>query len=117
MPGSVAETIYGRRGGGWAPTRAAREPAAAKPKTDPTCSCGRTYSAHSGDLCPVCRRPVEHHAPGELDAEWAGRARMARARAAALAEVAHVGLVNGAGVLAPLDVVDVEALDRVGVAV
>lgn len=111
MPGSVAETVYGRRGGGWVPAPA-REPAAAKPKTDPRCSCGRAYSTHSGDLCPVCRRPVEHHGPGELDAEWAGRARMARARAAALGEAGHVGLVNGAGILAGLDDVDVEALER-----
>lgn len=121
MPGSVAETLYGRRGGGWAPAPApapapAREPVEPKSKTDPMCSCGRSYSAHSGDLCPVCRRPVEHHGPGELDAEWAGRARMARARAAALDDTGHHGTVNGAGILAPLDAVDLEALERARVA-
>jgi hypothetical protein len=137
MPGSAAETLYGRRGGGWAPAPA-REPVAPLPVpvddrcTAPDCDarakgvgvfcalhdtvcrdCDARYGAHTGDLCPVCRRPVEHHAAGELDAEWAGRARMARARAAALDEAGHRGSVNGAGILAPLDAVDLEALARV----
>lgn len=53
----------------------------AKPRT---CGvCGAAYERHSGDLCPYCRCPIEHHDPDEAAACRAGRLRMAEARAAA----------------------------------
>lgn len=98
MPAHPAALVHGNRGGGWIPPKSARPAAAPKQEADPTCGvCGRRYSAHSGDLCPVCRHPVEHHDPAATAACWAGRARMAAARRAA-------GL--------DLNAVDVEALER-----
>lgn len=44
--------------------------------------CDLLYGDHSGDLCPCCRHPVEHHDDEATAACWAGRKRMARARQA-----------------------------------
>lgn len=53
------------------------------PKGDRACGvCGLPVGDH-GDPCVWCGRSPEHHAPGDVDAEIAGRARMARAREAA----------------------------------
>lgn len=41
--------------------------------------CGIAVESH-GPPCPVCGRPPEHHAPGDSDLEWEGKARMASAR-------------------------------------
>lgn len=44
--------------------------------------CGRAPAEHHP--CPICRDPLEHHPDGvTTDAEWAGLARMAAAKAAA----------------------------------
>lgn len=107
---TARDIIYGRRGGRWvddSPTR----PGTPKASGDPRCRiCEAPYSRHSGRLCPVCRRPVEHHQPGDEEIEWAAAARMARARQAAIE--AGSGSVNGRSVLAELDDVDIEALRR-----
>lgn len=79
MPGSVAETRYGRRGGGWLPRDTSRAQAEPAPPKDPVCSiCGAKYSDHSGDTCPACLQAVEHCT--DPAACWEGKARMAHAR-------------------------------------
>lgn len=101
MPGSIAESQHGRRGGGWLPK--GHDPAATPPPPPPV-------PRETGPvLCPVCRATAAGHDQGPC---WEGRARMARARQAALADHGHTGTVNGAGILAPLDHVDLEALRR-----
>ena len=98
MPAHPAARVHGNRGGGWLPKAPPRPVAAPKRDSDPVCSvCGRRYSAHVEGECPVCRHPLEHHDDHRVAACWAGRARMARARA-------------GAGL--DLNAVDVEALER-----
>lgn len=112
MPGSVAETVHGRRGGGWLPKAAQSSPE--PPRGDRTCSvCGRALSAHSGEVCPPCGRPLEHHEPGEVDECWAGRARMAAALVAAASDVVWVDSLGRERLLVPaLNDVDLEALER-----
>lgn len=88
MPGSTAETVHGRRGGGWLP-KTTKPAAAPKPARtpDPTCTiCDRPYSAHSGRLCLAYNCPEEHHTDQESETCWEGRGRMARARR-------HAGLI------------------------
>jgi hypothetical protein len=46
--------------------------------------CGDRYGAHSGRVCSICRRPVEHHTAADVAAEVSGALRMERARAAHL---------------------------------
>ena len=48
-----------------------------------TTGCDLTYAQHTGRLCAICKHPVEHHDPDQLDAEIAGSARMAESRLAA----------------------------------
>lgn len=100
MPGSTAETMFGRRGGGWLPKTTAHEPPAPpRPTTDPDCrTCGAPYSAHTGRLCRACNTPIEHHTPEYEAACWEGRARMAAAKIAAGGEP---------------NAVDTEALERI----
>ena len=90
---TAAETMYGRRGGGWAPkpptATATGQP---EPKARPDCRvCGRTADEHTGRLCPACMLPIEHHTPSPRDLEhtrrvvteaecWAARSRMAQAK-------------------------------------
>lgn len=53
------------------------------PKGDRSCTvCGLPICEHSAP-CPWCRRAPEHHAPGDVEVELAGKVRMARAREAA----------------------------------
>lgn len=99
------DLIYGRRGGGWVddtPTR----PATTTPRGDPTdraCRiCGLPVHAHTGDLCPICRRPIEHHQPGDEALEWAAAARVAALNA-------------GTPAATPLNDLDREALRRAGI--
>lgn len=109
MTGSAVETRYGRRGGGWAtqaPGEAQRAFADNRENPEPpkgenrACGlCGLKVKDHSGDLCPVCRRPVEHHQGDDLTLEWAGRSRMAAARRTAGIE---------------LDLVDLQSLRKAG---
>lgn len=112
MPGSVAETVHGRRGGGWLPKPARSSPE--RPRGDRACTvCGLALSAHSGEVCPPCGRPLEHHGPGEVDECWAGRARMAAALVAAASDVVWVDSLGRERLLVPaLDAVDLEALER-----
>lgn len=90
---------YGRRGGRWATgdpadaTLAYLDTARSRgladgtwpdgtPKGNRECTvrgCGRPVSEHQPP-CVWCGRSPEHHAPGEVDVEIAGKARMARAR-------------------------------------
>lgn len=46
----------------------------------PCRDCGALYEHHSGDLCAICRRPMEHHDDGELDQEIEACARLSLAR-------------------------------------
>lgn len=116
MPGSTAETRYGRRGGGWLPKQAAHPSTPAR-DGDPTCRvCDRPYSSHTAGPCPCCGLPLEHHTPEDVAGCWDGRARMAAARRAALdtpgSRIDDLGQV--VPVAPTLDAVDVEALDRAG---
>lgn len=114
MNSRARDIIYGRRGGRWVDDTPTRTTPPTKAASDPRCRiCDAPYSRHSGRLCPVCRRPVEHHQPGDEEIEWAAAARMARARQAAI--TAGSGTVNGRPVAAELDDVDLEALRRADV--
>ena len=76
MPGSTAETVYGRRGGGWIPKTRPPATSTPPPLNDDKCQqCGRLASKHT--LCPLCRGWVEHHAAGGYEIEVQARARMA----------------------------------------
>ena len=99
MPGSLAETVYGRQGGGWLP-KETKPRSDAQPVADRDCrTCGLAVSAHTRTLCRSCSAPIEHHT-AEYAAEcWAGRARMADAKR-------HAG--------GHLNDVDIEALRRAG---
>lgn len=91
---------YGRRGGRWASGESVDVALAAidkmrtkgladgtwpdgTPKGDRECSACRRPLADHSPPCPWCGRAPEHHAPGDVDAEIAGRVRMARGREAA----------------------------------
>lgn len=53
---------------------------------DPRCKvrgCELTYSQHSGNICPACFVPIEHHDAASQKECWDNRARMAAARRAA----------------------------------
>lgn len=90
MPGSVAETVYGRRGGGWAPAKPTAPPVPPKPVADRRCGvCALALSEHTAGECRVCRAALEHHDQGDGDC-WAGRARMAAARRSAGVELDDV---------------------------
>lgn len=60
-----------------------------RPAGAEACSaCGQRKSAHSGHTCVICGGPVEHHKDQQqMQVEIEGRARMARARQAAGAEL------------------------------
>lgn len=45
--------------------------------------CKLPFEGHSPIRCDFCGRPLEHHQPGDVQAEEAGRRRMAAARQAA----------------------------------
>lgn len=83
MSGS-SDILYGRRGGSWRAKQATRSTTPAPDKADEACKiCGKLYAAHSGQICPLCGRSVEHHADGDVEFELEARARMATARQAA----------------------------------
>lgn len=99
MPGSTAETLYGRQGGGWLPNTKPAKPTKAPPTTGkakksdkgPDCKvCHRPYGDHSGKTCLACNAPIEHHTRDYEDACWAGRARMAEAKRSASLPLNHV---------------------------
>lgn len=48
----------------------------------PCRDCGLPYELHSGDLCLICRAPVEHHDDERLAQEIAACARLSEARLA-----------------------------------
>lgn len=89
---TAAETMYGRRGGGWAPKPTTPVDHHPEPKARPDCKvCGRTAEEHTGRLCQACLLPIEHHTPSPRDLEharlvvteaecWAARSRMAQAK-------------------------------------
>lgn len=96
---AARDTRYGRRGGRWATGDGADAALAyidtarsrgladgtwpdGTPKGNRDCTvkgCDVPVSEHQPP-CPWCGRAPEHHAPGDVDAEIAGRARMAHAR-------------------------------------
>lgn len=97
---AARDTRYGRRGGGWANEERvdvaltaianARTKGIAggtwpdgTPQGDRECGvCTLPIGEHSPP-CPWCGRAPEHHAPGDVEVELAGKVRMARAREAA----------------------------------
>lgn len=99
-PGSVAETVYGRQGGGWAPkpTAAAGVPAKPKDPADRWChlclNLGRQVKIadHPTDLCQACGGYLTHHQGDDERLCWEGRARCAAAKAATGADLNHVGM-------------------------
>jgi hypothetical protein len=88
-PGSAAETVFGRRGGGWAPKPAPATDTPAKPKDPADRWCGLCLALgrqvkiadHPTDLCDACGGYRCHHQDDDEDLCWEGRARMARAKA------------------------------------
>lgn len=97
-PGSIAETTYGRRGGGWAPKPTATHDIPAKPKdpADRWChlclNLGRQVKIadHPTDLCRACGGYLCHHQGDDEHLCWLGRAHMARAKRVAGAELNRV---------------------------
>lgn len=93
-PGSIAETVYGRQGGGWAP-KPTVDDTPAKPKNPADRWC-RTcldmdrqvkIADHPTDLCRACNGFVCHHQGDDENLCWQGRARMAAAKRATGAEL------------------------------
>ncbi len=100
-PGSIAETIYGRQGGGWAPTPAATPDLTdeQRKRKDPADRwCARCLELdrrvkiadHPTEICQACGGHACHHPEGDAALCWEGRARMAAAKRATGAELNHV---------------------------
>lgn len=97
-PGSVAETVYGRQGGGWAPKPAADTPAKPKDPADRWCRicldldhpANVKIANHPTDLCRACGGYLCHHQGDDEQLCWEGRARMAAAKRATGVELNRV---------------------------
>lgn len=78
---TVAETRYGRRGGGWLPSSSAAELPADRPRAAPV---DRSAPFHPDAIARARAREQRREVTAEdVAAVWAGRARMALARQAA----------------------------------
>jgi hypothetical protein len=89
-PGSVAETVYGRRGGGWAPKPTTTPATPAKPKDPEDRYCricldldhpvSVKIADHPAERCPACGGHLCHHQGDDEQLCWEGRARCAAAK-------------------------------------
>lgn len=76
--------------------------------------CGLAVAAHSGEVCPYCRAPVEHHDAADRTECRSGRVRMAEARRHAGAHLDDVDreVLGIAGPAPRLPALDAQSIPR-----